>query len=284
VVICPTYAAFEKPLTGGSSADLYAACRAADPQRKVFLARSCEEAWAHARLSMEKCDLTLLLGAGDIVALLPCVRSWQLPPVRKSWIGAGTNTWRSDLRTGHVYEKTRSPAGASGATLGIPWMAGIPGTVGGWVKMNAGAFGHAIGELIARVKVDGRWLPAEACAFGYRTSAIDGEIQDVEFDPAALARAREATEDYLGRRRKFPAGTKGSVFKNPPNLFAGALLEAAGCKGLRVGGAFVWPEHANVIVSEEGANASDFLALSRLMRARVFFAFGVRLEPEVCGI
>ena len=65
---------------------------------------------------------------------------------------------------------------------------------------------------------------------------------------------------------------------------AGRLLEAAGCKGLRVGGAYVWEGHANVSVSGPGANASDFLALARLMRNRVLFRFGVALEPEVCGL
>ena len=61
-------------------------------------------------------------------------------------------------------------------------------------------------------------------------------------------------------------------------------MEQAGCKGLRVGGAYVWDEHANVIVAGEGATASDFLALSRIMRNRVLFRFGVKLEPEVCGL
>ena len=88
--------------------------------------------------------------------------------------------------------------------------------------------------------------------------------------------------DYLAKRRKFPAHTRGSVFKNPEGDSAGRLLEACGCKGLRVGGAYVWEEHANVIVAPpDSATASDFLALMQIMRNRVFLRKGVELVPEV---
>ena len=338
VVLCPTYAAFEQPVEGGDIADLYRACREsyhAETQRRrdlsLYLSRSCEEAWEHAFNSMQEGDLTLLLGAGDIINLVPQIRqdlisaSLRLSgrtapscPSRKIWIGQGSNTWKSDLNLSVEYVKTSGPAGAPGASLGIPWMAGIPGTVGGWIKMNAGAFGHSISEVLAEVKVDGRWLPASACGFSYRHSDITGEIQDFKLKEG-IARPRtvgvsptgagkvwadrpdvtapvgedaDGTVDgfaftssyYLAKRKKFPAGTYGSFFKNPEGDFAGRLLEAAGAKELRVGGAYVWSEHANVIVRGEGATASDVLALARLMRDRVFYRFGVRLEPEVCGL
>lgn len=278
VVLCPVYAAFESPVEGGSSDDLYAACREAGVN--VKLARSCEEAWTHAVRSAKPGDVTLVLGAGDIVAKLH-----ELPPSR-IWIGAGANTWKSDLNLPVEYVRTGGPAGSPGTSLGIPWMVGIPGTIGGWVKMNAGAFGHSISEVVARVKVDGRWIDAADCGFAYRHANLDGEIQDVEWDEAKLAAARTQgdAEEYLARRRKFPAGTFGSVFKNPPGDFAGRLLEAAGAKRMRVGGAYVWDGHANVIVHGEGATPSDVLALAGLMRSRVMFKFGVSLEPEVCGL
>lgn len=279
-VICPVYAAFEKPVEGGDGADLYAECRARGVN--VRLARSCEEAWTHAELSSREGDVTLLLGAGDIIDLAPLVRERRVSPEKKIWLGAGTNTWRSDLLTGEVYVKSSSRASVPGASLAIPWMAGIPGTVGGWIKMNAGAFGHSISELVEKVKVDGRWLDREECGFGYRTSAIEGEIQDFVLLP--YGRDEAAAAQFLSRRAKFPPGTKGSVFKNPPGDFAGRLLEEAGVKGLRVGGAYVWEGHANVIVEGEGSRPSDFLALSRLMRLAVFHRFGVTLESEVRGI
>ena len=304
VVLCPTYAAFEKPVEGGDIADLYAACRdwssAADKRHgnvKLYLARSCEEAWEHARNSMEDGDLTLLLGAGDIINLVPRVIADLSPhpssltprPLTRIWIGAGANTWKSDLNLSVEYVKTAGPAGAPGASLGIPWMAGIPGTVGGWVKMNAGAFGHSVSEVVEQVKVDGRWIPAAACGFAYRHSDIVGEIQDVKWNFSSLTSGGDAASpmtaaECLARRKRFPAGTYGSFFKNPEGDFAGRLLEEAGAKELRVGGAYVWTEHANVIVRGEGATASDVLALARLMYNRVFFRFGVALEPEVCGV
>lgn len=306
VVLCPTYAAFEQPVEGGDIADLYRACRErfnAETRRRgkvsLFLSRSCDEAWEHAFNSMREGDLTLLLGAGDIINLVPQIHrdldsaslrlcaSNPTPRLRKIWIGQGSNTWKSDLNLSVEYVKTSGPAGAPGASLGIPWMAGIPGTVGGWIKMNAGAFGHSISEVLAEVKVDGRWLPASACGFSYRHSDITGEIQDFKLNSnysAVRLPTSPSAEAYLAKRKKFPAGTYGSFFKNPEGDFAGRLLEAAGAKELRVGGASVWSEHANVIVRGEGATASDVIALARLMRNRVFFRFGVRLEPEVQGI
>ena len=306
VVLCPTYAAFEQPVEGGDIADLYRACRErfnAETRRRgevsLFLSRSCDEAWEHAFNSMREGDLTLLLGAGDIINLVPQIHrdldsaslrlcaSNPTPRLRKIWIGQGSNTWKSDLNLSVEYVKTSGPSGAPGASLGIPWMAGIPGTVGGWIKMNAGAFGHSISEVLAEVKVDGRWLPASACGFSYRHSDITGEIQDFKLNSnysAVRLPTSPSAEAYLAKRKKFPAGTYGSFFKNPEGDFAGRLLEAAGAKELRVGGASVWSEHANVIVRGEGATASDVIALARLMRNRVFFRFGVRLEPEVQGI
>ena len=286
VVLCPTYAAFEKPVEGGDVADLYATCRAAGTVKKLFLARSCAEAWEHARNSMTDGDVTMLLGAGDIIDLAPVVQETAGRPQeapRQIWIGAGSNTWKSDLNLSVGYARTIGPAGASGASLGIPWMAGIPGTIGGWIKMNAGAFGHSISEALEAVKVDGRWIPASECGFSYRHSEISGEIQDFRLRDD-IPDADADASGYLSRRHRFPAGTYGSFFKNPPGDSAGRLLESVGAKKMRVGGAYVWERHANVIVRGDGATASDVLALARLMRNRVLFRLGVSLEPEVCGI
>ena len=298
VVFCPTYAAFERPVEGGDVADLYRACRengSAAP--RFFLARSCDEAWEHARNLMKNGDLTLLLGAGDIIKLVAQVRQDMAElahsacprPVRHLLIGMGSNTWKSDLALSVDYVKTDGPAGRPGAELVsahphlLPWMAGIPGTVGGWIKMNAGAFGHSISEVLDAVKVDGAWMSADACGFGYRTSSIHGEIQDFRLIDSEGTDPNEPAY-YLAKRKRFPAGTKGSVFMNPPGDFAGRLLEAVGGKDLKVGGAFVWSEHANVIVAGPGATASDFLALARLMRERVLLRLGVALQPEVRGL
>ena len=297
LVVCPTYAAFEKPIPGGDSADLYAALR---ERRRAgtYLARTCAEAWEHVRNTAEEGDVALILGAGDIIALAPTVRedvarraAGAPPPRRRIFAGACSNTWKSDLALSVDYVRTSGPAGMPGAELLkahprlMPWMAGIPGTVGGWIKMNAGAFGHSFSEVLEKVEVDGEWIAAANCGFGYRTSAINGEIRDFSLVPDPPVEAAVASpEEYLARRAKFPPGTYGSFFKNPPGDSAGRLLDEAGAKGLRVGGAYVWSGHANVIVRGEGATASDVLALARLMRNLVYFRTGVSLEPEVCGV
>ncbi len=325
VVLCPTYAAFERPVEGGDIADLYAACRRAwKGAPRLFLARSCREAWRHAYFEGREDDVTLLLGAGDIIGLADdvvadCSAAGARPAgpgtdlsgfsffrtggrsvgggVRHV-VGMGSNLWISDLTTdeeytrlGHGGAESRRPtpsgrvvfpAGAPGAVLGVPWMAGVPGSVGGWIVMNAGAFSHSIGELVMRVKVDGRWLARGECGFGYRTSAIKGVVEEVEFafpeswdvDAAAC----------LAKRPHFPPRCCGSVFKNPPGDFAGRLLEAVGAKGLSVGGAYVWEGHANVIAARDGATSSDILALARIMRERVFHRYGVRLSAEIRGL
>ncbi|HBJ59604.1 MAG TPA: UDP-N-acetylenolpyruvoylglucosamine reductase, partial [Verrucomicrobia bacterium] len=106
-----------------------------------------------------------------------------------------------------------------------------------------------------------------------------------EWDAEALAAAQAGNAaEYLARRKKFPPRCCGSVFKNPPGDFAGRLLEAVGAKRLRVGGAYVWEGHANVVAAEDGANSSDILALARLLRLRVKERFGIELEPEIQGL
>ncbi len=316
VVLIPVYPAFEEPLVGGDIADLYAAFRDrpdAPPAQKLLLARSAEEAWRHVRLTAAPGDLVLLAGAGDIIDLVPRVRRdlAEMPAAlpARAWtplaphsffrtggatcgggarviVGMGSNTWFSDCADDCTLVQPDLPTGASllPAHPALAFLAGVPGTVGGWVKMNAGAFGHEIAEVVRRVKVDGRWLDRAACGFGYRRSAIDGVIEAVEFSdeiPPGVGAAR----DYLARRPAFPPRTCGSVFRNPsPDRPAGRLLEEAGAKALRVGGARVWSGHANVIVADEGCTSSDILALVRLMAAAVREKFHVALQPEIKGL
>lgn len=325
VVLCPTYAAFEQPVEGGDIADLYAACRGAwKGTPRLFLARSCHEAWRHAYFEGKAGDVTLLLGAGDIIGLADvvvsdCAAAGARPAGpgvdlsgfsffrtggcsvgggARHVVGMGSNLWIGDLTTDEEYlrldqgerEPPRPapggrivfPAGAPGRTLGVPWMAGVPGSVGGWVVMNAGAFSHSISELVVRIKVDGRWLVHDECGFGYRTSAIKGVVEEVEF--AFPEKWDVDVAACLAKRPRFPPRCCGSVFKNPPGDFAGRLLEGVGAKGLSVGGAYVWEGHANVIAARDGATSSDILALARILRERVFHRFGVTLSAEIRGL
>jgi len=224
-------------------------------------------------------------------------------------VGMGSNTWFSDCTTD--IEIVRAPAGDErasrpfyeGIPAGLPgasllanhpelaFMAGIPGTVGGWAKMNAGAFGDSFGNHVDYVVADGKRISHGECGFGYRTSSIRGLITEVALrEDDRDSRGHQeidmpTAKDYLARRKNFPARTCGSVFKNPStDMPAGKLLEESGAKELRVGGAAVWTEHANVIVAGEGCTSSDILALARLMARAVFFRTGIRLEPEIVGL
>ncbi len=182
---------------------------------------------------------------------------------------------------------------------GLTWAEGVPGTIGGAVFGNAGCYGGDIAGLLAQVTVltNGvveEW-PASRMSYGYRTSALKESVAQGEVspplilaatlrlthaDPAVLQAemARIATE----RKGKTPWGSScGSVFKNPPGESAGRLIEAAGLKGRRVGGAEISPRHANYIVNVDSATSNDVLALIAIARETVLHQFGVELELEV---
>lgn len=173
---------------------------------------------------------------------------------------------------------------------GLEYMAGIPGCVGGWLAMNAGTRHGEFGDRIVSataIAPDGAPLVISDFGFGYRRcAALEGgavctsvTLRLIPGDPDEIARRMRgfASErfDFSGLR------TAGSVFRNPPGASAGKLLDAAGCKGLRVGGAHVCERHANIIAVDDGATASDFLALAALMRDRVEERFGVTLQMEI---
>lgn len=177
---------------------------------------------------------------------------------------------------------------------GLEWAIGVPGTLGGAIVGNAGAHGACLADhLISVTILDAcgalRELPKTDLAFAYRTSrfkrAKDEIILRAEFemprdDPAAcIARIRQYIEQ---RRRTQPTEPSvGSIFKNPPGDAAGRLIDAAGLKGLRVGGVEVSQVHANFFVNRGGATADEVLRLIELVRARVRVQFGIELELEI---
>ena len=176
---------------------------------------------------------------------------------------------------------------------GMAALSGIPGSVGGAAAMNAGAYGSEMKDVLARVLVldDGRpvWMDADALALSYRDSLIlrhglivlAAEFELQSGDPDAI---QAEMADYAARRReKQPLNmpSAGSTFKRPAGHFAGALIEGAGLKGYRVGGAQVSELHAGFVVNAGGATARDVLALMDDVRRIVFEQTGVTLEPEV---
>jgi len=175
---------------------------------------------------------------------------------------------------------------------GIECLVGIPGTVGGAVRMNAGTREGCIGDRAIEITVldeDDRpsAIGPEEARFGYRTSALEGRTvlsARLALTPRDTAEIIADMERLLAARRASqPAGrSAGSVFCNPPIASAGALIEQCGLKDARHGGARISARHANWIIAGDDARAGDVLALIERCRKSVLDCTGVLLETEIC--
>jgi UDP-N-acetylmuramate dehydrogenase len=182
---------------------------------------------------------------------------------------------------------------ASLGLAGLEFGAGIPGTIGGAIVMNAGWHEHEVGRSVREVE----WLdragaeqvsPRDDCAFGYRSSSFRGAGRVVlaatfALEPDDPRQIRQRLQTFAASRKEqqptdWPSC--GSVFLKPPGDFAGRLIDQAGLKGLRVGDAEVSPRHANFFVNRGRATANDVLALVERVEEEVLERFGVRLERE----
>lgn len=177
---------------------------------------------------------------------------------------------------------------------GFEFAAGIPGTIGGGVVMNAGAYGGELKDVITTVEVinrDGEILLLDNAAmeFGYRTSILKKQPYIVTEVKIALQEGAgeniKATMDDLGKKRRekqpleFPSA--GSTFKRPEGHFAGALIMNAGLRGFQVGGAQVSEKHCGFVINKGNATAEDVKELIKQVQKEVKTQFGVDLEPEV---
>ncbi len=259
-------------------------------------------------------ELLLLPGSGEeLEEVCRLLRHWGEKPLI---LGNGTNVLAPDegIRGVVVFTKKAGAMSLSGSTLtadcgalltrlsalagenaltGLEFAYGIPGTLGGALTMNAGAYGGEMKDVTARVDfLDGelclRSESGEGLGFGYRRSRFgpgdvilrarltlrEGDAQTIR------EKCRELTEK---RRASQPLDlpSAGSAFKRPETGFAAALIDEAGLKGLSVGGAQVSEKHAGFIVNRGGAAAEDVKRLLELVQKRVYERSGVRLEPEV---
>jgi len=251
-----------------------------------------------------------------LAATMECAHRAGVSPV---FLGGGTNVLVRDGGIRGVVVKiatnlsrvivdgdaVRAEAGTRLASLcresiehglsGLEFTAGIPGCVGGAVIMNAGTNMGDIGRVIRSVRVvepDGSLvdIPREKLEFGYRSSSLQGsgrcvaeacfQLQKASPEDVHLALC-EAIERRCGRQ-PLSHPSAGSVFKRPDGDYAGRLVEEAGAKGMRVGGAMISEKHANFIINRESATATDVLALIEAVRVRVHDQSGVWLQPEVC--
>ena len=193
---------------------------------------------------------------------------------------------------GGAYLTRLSAVAAEAGLSGLEFACGIPGSVGGGVSTNAGAHGWSLADVVEEVEISSgsglRWMPADALECGYRYCRLpedsivtavrmrltSGDRTAILEQHRSLLRKRRTTQPRAAR-------TFGSVFKNPPGEPAGRLLEAAGLKGVRRGGAEVSRVHANFVVNLGDATTTDVLTLMSLMRQGVHRSSGILLEPEV---
>lgn len=176
---------------------------------------------------------------------------------------------------------------------GLEFAAGIPGTLGGAVTMNAGAYGAEMKDIVEGVEVIGKkgqktFIPANEIGFAYRRTELPkGSIvirAHMGFKKAEPEEIKERIKDFRERRKTTSAVTipnAGSIFKNPEGNYAGRLIEEAGLKGERAGDAEVSEVHANYIVNKGHARAKDVLCLMALIRDKVYSRTGIVLEPEI---
>lgn len=251
----------------------------------------------------------------DLMAAAEAVRETGLPFVV---IGKGSNVLVSDqgfpglvLRLGKGYRWAARSGDriTAGGAMPLPALSGvafshelsglefgvaIPASVGGAVRMNAGAHGRELSDVVESVEVfellagAARAVPAAEAGFGYRNAGFprDGVVVSATFvlargDPEAIRRLMEEAREWRRRTQPLAEPNCGSVFKNPPGDHAARLIDEAGGKALSIGGATVSAKHANFIVASEGARAADVVELVRKVQDLVAARSGVHLEPEV---
>lgn len=222
----------------------------------------------------------------------------------KGYRGAIIQLWKnfSDIsvkdccitaKAGALLSKVAAEALEEGLT-GMEFASGIPGTIGGAVFMNAGAYGGEMKDIIKEVKVlddqgEIRVLSNEEMKLGYRTSIVKEKGYTVlsavlQLKKGDVSVIRETMEDLKNRRtskQPLDMPSAGSTFKRPEGYFAGKLIMDSGLRGFSVGGAQVSEKHCGFVVNKGGATAEDVTALIREVQRRVKEKFGVELETEV---
>ena len=243
----------------------------------------------------EKMDITpVILGAGTNV-LAPDAGIPGLVICLKDALGGMEQIGETEIRVMAGVTMSRAAVFAANLGLGgLEFAHGIPGTVGGGVYMNAGAYGGEIKDVCTRVRImdrsgDARWITNEEAAFSYRHSAIEDNpwiVVAAEFrlEPKPAQEIKDRMLELINKRRAsqpLDLPSAGSAFKRPVGGFAAALIDQTGLKGFRIGGAAVSEKHAGFVVNVGDATAEDVQQLLQEVSDRVYAAHGIRLEPEV---
>ena len=184
-------------------------------------------------------------------------------------------------------------AAADAGIAGLAFYRGIPGSVGGALRMNAGAHGRETKEVLVSARAVDRQGSVHALSladmgFSYRHCSVPDDFILTEAlfagtpgDPAAILREMDDVADYREKNQPIRERTGGSTFKNPPGYSAWKLIDEAGCRGLRVGGAKVSDMHCNFLINKRGATAEDIERLGETVRARVKARSAISLQWEI---
>ena len=272
--------------------------RIGGPARLMALPKSAVQAKAAVLAAREADILPFFLGNGSNL-LVPDegVERFLIQPAGRYSADPLNRVWEENGQLcagGGVSLAVLANAAQGRALTGLEFASGIPGSVGGGVVMNAGAYGGEMAQVLVSVTaldLDGsiQTIPAESCGLGYRKSVFsDGQrlVLEARFqlssgDPSAI----RARMDELAARRKekqpleYPSA--GSMFKRPEGYFAAALIDQCGLKGFAVGGAQVSEKHAGFVVNRGGATCADVLELADQVRQEVLRQTGVELELEI---
>ena len=196
--------------------------------------------------------------------------------------------------SGHSIVTLAVKAGKSGLT-GLEFAAGIPGSIGGAVYMNAGAHGSDISKILKKVHVlflDGetKWLSVEEMQYSYRTSVLqevkpgivlECVLQLAKGEPEVISTIIQANKNYRKETQPYNFPCAGSIFRNPLPQYAGKLVEELGLKGFSIGGAKVSELHGNFIVNANQATAQDVLDLIAYIQKKAKENYGVELHTEI---
>jgi len=274
----------------------YTTYRIGGPAKALVMPRSTEDVVTVLQFCREAALRWLPLGLGSNVLINDTGFDGVVIKLGKGsdWIDEA----EEDPGVWHVGAGMPTPR-LAGATAragfsGIHRLIGVPGSVGGGVATNAGAHGQEFSQTVVKVEVVGpagmvKIIPSSDIAWSYRDSGITGVVVTaVTFrftpgDPAELMRELRRNIAWRKKGTPFDKPCCGSVFRNPlgAERTAGQLIDGAGAKGFRIGGAQVSPRHANYIINTGGATAADVKAVIEAVREKVLKQYGVELELEV---
>lgn len=272
----------------------YTSARIGGPADALLIANSADEL-AQAAVCLWQRDVPFILlgGGSNVLVSDQGVRGVVVLNRAKAVrfeAGEAPAVW---AESGVIFSNLAHRAAAQGLS-GLEWAASVPGTLGGAVYGNAGAFGGDMSGNLIQAEVQTRtgreiW-PVERLGYGYRTSSLKrGETQAIilsarlRLENSTKEAVEKKMQEFVERRKRTqpPGASMGSMFKNPPGDAAGRLIEAAGLKGSRIGNVEISPLHANFFVNYGQTRAADVRALIELAQKTVWEKFGVQLELEV---